>query len=286
MASASPTDTIDLLNKISATEQSIVQQLRLNDHFHNLLSTPTTTIDVKTHVAKCTAEITKSENQRRLFTDATIVKDLIAELTNATSPSSGSPKTTSSVELVIQVCRALGNILYQNEDARDIVGQLNGDAVLINLLDWSLSAGQEGGASDEQLKQFLTVRCGVISNYLLGGEPVAKKAMEHGIMSKIERVVGDCVVDVVANEDVVLNVLLPLTILTETVPDLNFEPPLNRSLVRILGESKNPDIAETCLDLLHYQAENGEFIDFLYMFFISKLTLKNVNIQLKNVNLM
>lgn len=87
---------------------------------------------------------------------------------------------------------------------------------------------------------------------------MAKRAMQNGIMGKIERIVGESVRDVVGNEDVVLNVLLPLTILTETVPDLNFEPPLNRSLVRILGESKNPDIAETCLDLLHYQAENGK----------------------------
>lgn len=166
--------------------------------------------------------------------------------------------SAANAELVIQVCRALGNILYQNDDGRDIVTQLEGDVVLINLLDWTLKSGH--GASDEQLKQFLTVRCGVISNYLLGGETVAKQAMQHGIMVKIERIVGIAAVDVMANDDLVLNVLLPLTILTETVPDLNFEPPLNRALVRILGESKNPDIAETCLDLLHYQAENGEIL--------------------------
>lgn len=245
-----------MLNKISAAEQSVVQQLRLNEHFHSLLSAPTSPVEVKIHVAKCTAEITKTEDQRRLFTDATIVKALIAELTSATSVGSVPSPNANTVEFVIQLCRALGNILYQNDDARDIVRQESGDAVLINLLDWS----PQQGASDEQCKQFLTVRCGVISNYLLGGETVAKQALQHGIMGKIERLVGESTstVDGKVNEDVVLNVLLPLTILTETVPDLNFEPPLNRSLVRILGESKNPDIAETCLDLLHYQAESGE----------------------------
>lgn len=241
-----------MLNQISAAEQSVVQQLRLNEHFLQLLASPATSIATKTHVAKCTAEITKTEEQRRLFTELTIVKALVAELTN-----DGAPGGPARIELVIQVCRALGNILYQNDDARDILVSLDADVALINLLDWT-PAKSDAAVSDDQVQQFLTVRCGLISNYLVGGEPVAKRAMEHGIMAKIERIVGESAGDVVLHEEVVLNVLPPLTILTETVPDLNFAAPLNQSLVRILADSKHPYIAEMCLDLLHYQAENGE----------------------------
>lgn len=165
----------------------------------------------------------------------------------------------ASMEYVIQACRALGNIFYQNDEAREILVRLDGDATLLRLLDVTAAAVPACSAAD--FMQFTAVRCGLIANYLVGGELVAKRAIDLGIMAKIERLVVEATGDAAAverNEDLVLNVLPPLTILTENVPDMVFEPELNRRLVRILGASTNADIAEMCLDLLHYQAENGE----------------------------
>lgn len=226
--------------------------------FVRLLGAAETPLIVKTGIAKCTAEITKADGQRRAFTEPAIMRVLVDALREL-GERPPADVSDASMEYVIQVCRALGNIFYQNDEAREILVRLDGDATLIGLLDVTAAAVPACSAAD--FMQFTAVRCGLIANYLVGGERVAKRAMELGIMAKIERLVVEATEDAAAverNEDLVLNVLPPLTILTENVPDMVFEPELNRRLVRILGASTNADIAEMCLDLLHYQAENGE----------------------------
>lgn len=164
----------------------------------------------------------------------------------------------TDLELVVQVCRALGNIFYENDEARDILIDIGGDETMIKLLDVGIGSSSLCTDDETKVQQFVTVRCGLLSNYLVGGESVAKRAVEFGIMAKIELLISECTtIYVEKHEHMLLNVLPPLSILTENVPDLNFPPTLNKQLVKVLAMSMNPDIAEMCLDLLHYQAENG-----------------------------
>lgn len=166
----------------------------------------------------------------------------------------------TDLELVVQVCRALGNIFYENDEARDILIDIGGDETMIKLLDVGIGSSSLWTDDETKVQQFVTVRCGLLSNYLVGGETVAKRAMEFGIMAKIEQLIAECTTTYVErHEHMLLSVLPPLSILTENVPDLNFPPTLNKQLVKVLAMSMNPDIAEMCLDLLHYQAENGEY---------------------------
>lgn len=241
--------TIKLLDKIAESDSSVLQQLQnVNEDFLRLLQNAQLTVDVKTKVAKCIAEITKTDRQRKCFTEETIIHTLITAM--QLEATAASIKNNANLEYLVQICRALGNIFYQNDDAREILMRTKGDEEIIKLLD--VDGG--GGGHEQQMTQFFHVRCGLISNFLVGGEAMAKRAMELNIMERIERIIRDAN----GNEEMLLNVLPPLSILTENVPDLNFEPTLNRLLVQILAESKNPDIAEMCLDLLHYQAENGK----------------------------
>lgn len=241
----SPTQTVQLLDKITQTDPALLQNLNLAADFVYLLAH--TSIEIKIKVAKCIADITKTDSQRKFFTEPIVMAALIDGISII--------KVDTNLEFVIQICRALGNIFYQNDDARDILLQFNGDDVLIKLLDVTRS---KITCDDESWIQFVSVRCGLISNYLVGGETVAKRAMDLNIMQKLEALVEECAINVEQNEDLLLNILPPLSILTETVADLNFVPSLNRHLVKVLAESKNPDIAEICLDLLHYQAENDD----------------------------
>lgn len=224
-------------------------------------------VELKTKVAKCIAEITKIEKHRRQFTDPTTIQRLINIL--ATEPYTQEMSSAPTLAYVIQCCRALGNICYNNDDAHNILIQLNSDAVLIRLLDIVLQPTDVVDTKELHL-QFVKVRCGLISNYLVGGEVIAKRAIDLHIMDKFERIVEQSAKAVDENEDLLLNTLAPLTILTENVSELNFSEAQNRQLVKILGASKNPDIAEMCLDLLHDQAENGEFLKtfFFYKFLV------------------
>lgn len=238
-----PVQTIEILDKLAVTDPHLFEQISLHKSLLHLLDD--SSIDVKTKVAKVIAEITKTDNQRKYFTEIETLRKLIESIENINQ--------NSNFEYVIQVCRAIGNIIFENADAREILGQINGDKTLVQLLDVRLPV------VDVTSVQFMKVRCGLISNYLVGGEDIAKRAMDLEILKKIEQTVELCSKDVDNSEDLLLNTLPPLSILTENVQDLNFVPVLNQQLVKILSESKNPDIAEMVLDLLLFQAENGEY---------------------------
>ncbi|XP_037046631.1 rap1 GTPase-GDP dissociation stimulator 1 [Bradysia coprophila] len=233
---------IEILDKLADTDPPQFDQIPLHKPLLNLLNH--SSVDVKTKVAKFIAEISKTENQRKQFTDIETLRKLIGSIENV--------NLNSNFEYVIQVCRALGNIMFENSDARDILANISGDKTLVELLDVRLPDVSETSI------QFMKVRCGLISNYLVGGEEIAKRAMDLQILKKIEQTVELCSNDVENSEDLLLNTLPPLSILTENVQDLNFVPALNQQLVKILSESKNPDIAEMILDLLLFQAENDD----------------------------
>ncbi|XP_065367857.1 GTPase-GDP dissociation stimulator vimar isoform X1 [Calliphora vicina] len=244
----SPTNTSDntttILTEISATKDpKLFDKHDLAEFFLNL--TQSNNVNVRKEAAKCIAEITKSEVQRKKFTKLEIIKVFIDCLRNVNNE-------TETMELPIQICRALGNICYLNDEARDIILDLNGDVVLIKLLDITDVRDKTNAL------QFIKVRGGLLSNYLLGGEGLAKRAMELEIMQKIQNIIAIGVENVEENEDLLLNTLPLMSILTENVPDLNFDASLNIQLSRILAASTNPDLAEMCLELLHYQAENDD----------------------------
>lgn len=242
-----------LLDTIIITETSpaALQQLCITDDLLQIIKKATLPPAVKAKVAKCIADLTKTEAQRKNFTERNIMAALLNDITGITA--------ATDLELVVQVCRALGNIFYENDEARDILIDIGGDETMIKLLDVGIGSSSLW-TDDDKVQQFVTVRCGLLSNYLVGGETVAKRAMEFGIMAKIEQLIAECTTTYVErHEHMLLSVLPPLSILTENVPDLNFPPTLNKQLVKVLAMSMNPDIAEMCLDLLHYQAENGEY---------------------------
>uniref|UniRef100_A0A1A9VNA0 Rap1 GTPase-GDP dissociation stimulator 1-B n=1 Tax=Glossina austeni TaxID=7395 RepID=A0A1A9VNA0_GLOAU len=237
-------NTTSILSEISATKDpKLFDKHELADFFLSLTQSEDT--NIRKEAAKCIAEITKSEVQRKKFTKPEVIKIFLDYLRNLNGE-------TDNMELPIQICRALGNICYLNDEARDIILDMKGDLVLIRLLDITVIQDKVHGL------QFIKVRGGLLSNYLLGGEGLAKRAMDLEIMQKIQNIIAIGVTNVEENEDLLLNTLPLMSILTENVAELNFEAELNVQLSRILAASTNPDLAEMCLELLHYQAESDE----------------------------
>lgn len=210
--------------------------------------------DLKEQIARTIAEISKVDGQRKRLTNLTIIEHLLKMLTDLLKLQASSDRNgfEQQLKVAIQSCRALGNICYNNEEARSLIRKINGDLTLINLLDIKLNVDHETELS------FGKLRGALISNYLVGGEDLAKHAMELNILQKIEQIIVDCCSNVEKNEEILLNTLPPMSILTENVADLNFSSKLNSLLAKILATSKHPDIADICLEMLHYQAENGK----------------------------
>lgn len=260
-------ELIDTLKKIVTSAESNAasyESINLTDTFLNFMRRTDLDGDVREQIYRSIAEITKIDGQRNRFTTNTVLEKLLTRLSNETqqqmppaanSNRSQQPLSDTQLMTAIQCCRALGNICYNNEDARNIILKLKGDAVIINLLDLKLDANNELEVT------FSKFRGGLISNYLLGGEHLAKNAMDLNILQKIEKILDDCIHvrgETDQSEEILLNTLQPLSLLTENVADLNFSKKLNGQLVRILTISKDPDVAEICLEMLNYQAENGK----------------------------
>lgn len=236
---------LEQLVAIAESKASSLETVDITNEFVQLLI-KAETIELKEQINRSIAEVTKIDEQRKRFTNAAIIEQLLKHLDDLKAGKD------DQFKIAIQSCRALGNICYNNEDARNIILKINGDEKIINLLDLKLCASNEIDIT------FGKLRGGLISNYLLGGEHLAKHAMELHILEKIEKIIDDCSTDIERNEEILLNTLQPLSLLTENVADLNFSIKLNAQLVNILAVSKHPDVAEICLEMLNYQAENGE----------------------------
>lgn len=237
-----PEQAVPLLKRITDAESNLSEVYDIRTDLLELLTLDDRTVCIQ--VARCIAEIAKTEVQRDKFTKEDIIRKLVSFLS--------SENEKSQLELTTQVCRALGNICYANDDARNIIKVTKGDEQIFSLLDLDLDT------DEEDKDQFVRVRCGLISNYLLGSDDIAERAIELQIIGKIEKILDRCVTDVDKYEDLLLNTLPPLSILTEQISDLYFEPSLNKLIAQILAKCTNPDLAESCLALLHYEAQNDE----------------------------
>ncbi|EDS35484.1 conserved hypothetical protein [Culex quinquefasciatus] len=236
----SPERALPLLKQISDAENNLCDKYDIKGDLLELLGLDDRAVQVQ--VARCIAEVAKTEAQRDKFTK----EDVIGKLVSLLSVDAG------SLELTIQVCRALGNICYANDEARSIIKTTKGDERIFALLDLDVDT------DEDDKDQFVRVRCGLVSNYLLGSDDIAERAVELKIVGKIEKILARCVSDVDKYEDLLLNILPPLSILTEQISELYFEPSLNKLIAQILAKCTNPDLAESCLALLHFSAQNDD----------------------------
>lgn len=126
--------------------------------------------DVREQIDRTIAEITKIDGQRTRFTNEAILANLLHRLASETQQTPNNtdrtaatataavPLSDNQLMTAIQCCRALGNICYNNEDARNIILKLKGDTTIINLLDLKLDANNELEVT------FAKFRGGLISN--------------------------------------------------------------------------------------------------------------------------
>lgn len=242
-------NVLQVLDKIQAINAQKFDDIECCSSFVKLLSGHgDASDDLQVSVCKTIAEITKNNKQRESFTNETIVAELLTLLERN--------RDGSSLVLTIQVCRALGNLCYENQRARVLIGEKGGNGTLFSLLDVKK---EESQYSKETWTLFLKTRCGLISNYLVGSEEIAAQAVQMKLVQKIQEMLKSVVSSetVETNEDLLINILPPLSILNE-LTEITFDVPMIRLLVQILGRSNNPDLGEMCLELLQCQAENDD----------------------------
>uniref|UniRef100_A0A182HNS2 UNC-45/Cro1/She4 central domain-containing protein n=1 Tax=Anopheles arabiensis TaxID=7173 RepID=A0A182HNS2_ANOAR len=241
---------LPLLKQLSDAETNLCDKYDIKNDLLELLQLPDAGVQIQ--VARCIAEVAKTEHQRTKFSKEDIIRRLTELLQSPAAQGVGNATDRAALELATQICRALGNICYANDEARNIIKELGADERFFALLDYDVDT------DDEDREQFVRVRCGLISNYLLGSDEIAERAVELKLIDRLERILTRCLCDVDRHEELLLSILPPLSILTEQISDLYFAPSLNKTIAQILAKCTNPDIAESCLALLHYEAQNDD----------------------------
>jgi hypothetical protein len=242
--------SLDKFLALDITDAAVLGSINFTDLstcFVKLLALNNAEINIK--ITKSIAEAAKVEQQRAHFTNADLVKHLLAILKFQST-------SNESIDLTIQTCRALGNICFVNDAAKALITDVNGDETLIGLFDQDF----DGVEDDDLKKQYYKARGGLVSNYLIGleSEETIKRTIDLGLLDKITVILEKSSKDVDKYDALLLHSLPPLSILTENMSDLNFDPNLNKILAHTLKVCTNPEIAELILELLNYQAENDD----------------------------
>lgn len=235
-------DAEELLEKLLTTPPESFASIEIKDTFLDLLSRNTPNVNLL--VIKNVAEITKSVEQRSKFSSGDVLEKLMEMLEKSL--------INREMEMMIQLCRAFGNIFYSNDDSRNIIFHHDGGAILVKLFD---IANHEIKSQDE-LQNFSKVRSGVTSNYLLGNEELSLKAIEFGVIDKLKARIDDALNPF--NDDILSHLLPILSILTEQVSELIFDSDILERITKIFKHSKSSDVVESCLELLQCQAESDD----------------------------
>ncbi|KAF2883959.1 hypothetical protein ILUMI_22217 [Ignelater luminosus] len=186
--------------------------------------------------ADAIAEIAKSDENRKVLTDKEVTSFLLSLF------------KYKNVPLTIQSCRALGNICFENESARELIGK-DGLKTLISVITF-------GKASKDAKLQM--VACGFMLNLLMGNDDLQKAALEYDILNLMKDILNEELNDFEAHEDCCTHILLTLNMLTDHMIDTWLSEDLCSVLVEILKISKNPEISVICLEIIHGQLENND----------------------------
>lgn len=189
-------------------------------------------------IANIIAELAKTESLRQPFVDGNVIPTLVKMLRSSDNSD------------VIQACRALGNICYENDEARNCVDENDGLQTLLNLMK---GIDSNNGSDVTKLR---TVACGLLLNVTNTHELLQKKALEGGALDILE----DYLKNHSEEEGLPYMVLLALDSLAET--DFGRQKMVTcgtyETVLDFMHSSKVNSAQDTTLDLLCSLAENDE----------------------------
>ncbi|XP_067001395.2 GTPase-GDP dissociation stimulator vimar [Anabrus simplex] len=212
------------------------------DHLQALLCWESKTIISKS--AKVISELAKADAGREKCATSSLLKLLVKFMKDE----------EQDIQVLIQVCRALGNICYENDKGRLLILDADCLPILLQVLKRSLSETGESGRS------LRNVAAGFLLNLLIGHEDIQQKAVELGVVDILCRVLELDGIDA-AGEESCTHALVILELITDSAVNGNeslLDEQMCKVAVQVLGASSSPEVSEMCLELLHGQAENEQ----------------------------
>ncbi|XP_067133424.1 rap1 GTPase-GDP dissociation stimulator 1-like isoform X2 [Centruroides vittatus] len=184
-------------------------------------------------IGELIAELAKVDIARKPCTDVSMVGPLVDLLSSEDN------------QTVLQVCRALANICYDNDVARNLVKEQHGVGKMVDLLRRLLKL-------EEIPDSLRNVASGCLLN-LTDTYEVQESALQAGILDVLLNYLDRFHQD----EDVATHCLLVLNCLADCDAGRNklMEKPILSSLMNILGKNITEDVMESLLELFGNLAE-------------------------------
>lgn len=222
------------LEKILSDASSI--ELNDSDVFEIFLKS--NDYEVLSLLLQCTAELSKQEGNRKLFTSKTVITALIKLSAN------------ENLYLVYHCFRSLGNISYDNDDARMIIGT-EGVQSLISTVNnitsiWIYNDNPK----------LLSIVCGCLFNILTSNDTLQKVALNAGITNTIQLMLCKILEYFQDQEDCITYILQLLSYACDHMIDQWLSEELCSMLVTIVQISENAEISVLCLEILRQQSDN------------------------------
>ncbi|XP_073989931.1 visceral mesodermal armadillo-repeats [Rhodnius prolixus] len=190
-------------------------------------------IDVETKAAEAVAALCKAEPPRAVLSKSTVITPLIKLLSSPLE------------ETRNQACRAIGNICYENNEARACVLENYGLTEIIEFLrTCSLPDCNDRLRSNA---------VGCLLNVIMNQDHIYPKVIEMGVID----ILCDLLMYGVGTkqaEERAIQIYVILGLLT----DSGLSERLCGVTVKVLAESTSGELSELCVELLHSQAENDE----------------------------
>lgn len=231
-------DTSKLTNQLqNFVKEPNAFQLKKIDVFEELLGYDN--VHVQQLTVQLLAELAKSEENRKVLTEDPVVEKLKLIL-----------KSNNEEELLWQTLRALGNLCFDNEEARNLINK-DGLKYLLNVID------KYSSNDDECSKKIVATSCGFLYNLLMNCDDLQKASLAFNILDLVEKLFVKNLSNFDKFESSFLHLLYVLSSITEFMIDEWLSKSLIGLLVQILRKSENPEISALCLELLRMQSENS-----------------------------
>ncbi|XP_065205375.1 GTPase-GDP dissociation stimulator vimar [Planococcus citri] len=201
--------------------------------------------EVTEKTAELIASLAKTESNREALTDQKLISKLCQLLQETISK-----KNNASLSLIKQICRALGNLCYENDDCRKFVLENSGLKVISDVVRHAVSLGDTDVGADLR-----ACSVGFLLNFVAGNEDVYPMVLESDLKSLLCDVL-DCGVTKKENESAAVHCLIIFGVFADSDPEPILNQRMCNTLVKVLRESTSGELVELSVELMNSQAEH------------------------------
>lgn len=252
--------------KSSSLEKLVIQNIEnVNDLKEKLNEIITAGKDYEYDVSSCLMDLIKSSDQSIVFLAARAISELAKcekkretyaenEVIDTILSILKKEITSENVDLLIQACRALGNLCCDCDTTRTMILDKNAVETLHKVLNTCMN---DATTPIHELKVLVLK---TMLNYAIGGQEFIDSLMKQGILEDVRKILVQSFERLKVDYHAVLTALSILSVINNNDPEFVFDTEINIAVLNILKITRNFEVSELCLEHLHTQAEHGRMI--------------------------